>query len=260
MGRKILRRAEKDKIKSAKKIVFFLDYDGTLTPIRKTPGLAKISKSTKNILKKLSRKPWSKVFIISGRSLKDVRSLINLGSLYYIGNHGMELRGPGLSYINPSAKKFKSFIQKSCQILKKKVHLRGIILENKIYTLSVHYRLLRKSKVQGFKKSFFEIIKTLKKTNSIKITEGKKVLEVRPDINWDKGKSVSWVLKRIKPKNFLPVCIGDDRTDEDAFRALGKKGISILVSRIHRKTKAGYRLKSPKDTAKFLEFILKVKK
>ena len=96
MGGKIFRRTEKDivkKIKRAKGIIFFLDYDGTLTPIRKKPSLARIEKDTKALLKKLQAEPWAEIFIISGRSLKNVKNLIGLKSIHYIGNHGMELDG-----------------------------------------------------------------------------------------------------------------------------------------------------------------------
>ena len=255
MGGKILRRIKKDlekRIKHTKKIIFFLDYDGTLTPIRKKPRLAKIDKNTKLLLTKLASKPHSRVFIVSGRSLKDIRSLIGLRSLCYIGNHGIELEGPGFKYINPKAKSLKPFIQRAYQTLKKKLKIKGIILENKIYTLSLHYRLVDSKKMPVLKKIFNGIIRDLQKTKKVKITEGKKVLEIRPNTKWDKGKILKWVLKKKKSKGATVISIGDDKTDEDAFRALGKKGISILVSGKQRKTFAQYRLNSPKEVRNFL--------
>jgi len=86
------------------------------------------------------------------------------------------------------------------------------------------------------------------------IQKGKKVFEIRPDIKWDKGEIVKWVLKRKSSKKYLPICIGDDTTDEDAFRAIGKKGITILVSRKPKKTYAQYRLNSPKEVLSFLKW------
>ncbi len=259
MGRKILRRIEKDiaeRITRAKKVIFFLDYDGTLTPIKKKPGLARLDRDTKTLLKKLAKRASSKVFIISGRSLKNVKNLIGVKSLYYIGNHGIELEGPHLKYINRSAKALKPFIQKSYKSLKKKLRFKGVILESKTYTMSLHYRLVNPDKVPTLKRVFKNTIKDLLKRGKIKITEGKKVLELHPNIKWNKGDIVNWVLRRLKSKRALLICIGDDRTDEDAFKALGKRGISILVSKNRKKTFAQYRLNSPKEVVKFLyEFV-----
>lgn len=258
MGRKILRRAKEDlkrKIKNAKRIIFFLDYDGTLTPIRKRFPLAKISKEAKAVLRRLAGKKGIRVFIVSGRILRDVKKLIGVRSLYYIGNHGIELVGPGIKYVNLQARALRPVIQKAYRALKKKLKIKGVILENKIYTLSVHYRLVRAGRVVALKRIFNETVRDLRKNKIVKITEGKKVLEVRPDIEWNKGTIVKKVLKRFKSKNTLAICIGDDKTDEDAFRALGKRGISILVSRKRRKTFAQYRLKSPKEVIKLLKLL-----
>jgi len=108
------------------------------------------------------------------------------------------------------------------------------------------------------KRIFKDAIKDLRKTKKLLFTEGKKVLEVRPNIKWDKGKSVNWILRKISSggkKNGLPICIGDDITDEDSFKVLAKKGIGILVSKNARKTFAQYRLESPKDVAKLLRAL-----
>jgi len=250
MGRKIFRGTKKS-------LVLFLDYDGTLTPIREKPSLAKIKKSTRALLKKLASKRNLKIFIISGRSLKDVKSLIRVKGLCYIGNHGIEFEGPGFRYTHPGAKKLKSTVQKCYKLFRTNLKFKGILVENKIYTLSVHYRLVRDEEARALKSEFWRIIKNLRERKKIKVTEGKKVLELRPNIKWDKGRIVKYVLKHLPASSPDVICIGDDRTDEDAFRALGKRGISILVSRKPRKTAASYRMRSPKDVFKFLKFILK---
>ena len=85
---------------------------------------------------------------------------------------------------------------------------------------------------------------------------GKKVFEIRPDIICDKGTAVKRILKKKNMKKYLPISVGDDKTDEDAFRAIGNKGITIFVSRKPRKTFARYRLKSPKEVIKLLEWFL----
>ncbi|MBL7156981.1 MAG: trehalose-phosphatase [Candidatus Omnitrophica bacterium] len=262
MGGKISGRIKKDlakRIKGAKKIIFLLDYDGTLTPICKRPSLAKMQKSTKSLLSKIAKKSWSKIFIVSGRILKDVKSLIGLRLLYYVGNHGIELEGPGVYYMCGGAKTLKPLIQKCCRILERTLDLKGVFIENKLYTMSLHYRLLDPVKIPAMKKVFQDAIRDLRKTKKIRITEGKKVLEVRPRIKCDKGTIVRRILKREKTKNILPICIGDDITDEDAFKALGKKGISIFVSNKKRKTSAEYRLNSSREVIKFLRWVLLIR-
>jgi len=259
MGGKIPRRikeAIKEKLKTAKGIIFFLDYDGTLTPIKPKPHQAKIDKSTKDLLKKLVKKTKRNVFIVSGRGLADVKKMLRIPGLYYIGNHGIEVKGPGINYIYPPAKTLKPILQKCHRVIKKNVKAKGIALENKGYTLSLHYRGAQKNQKPGIKKAFWIAISGVLRTGKIKITSGKEVLEVRPNIKWDKGKILKWVLKKKNTKFLLPICIGDDITDEDAFRALGKKGISILVSKKKRKTKAQYRLASVKEVVNLLKWCI----
>lgn len=260
MGGKILRRTKKSliaKIKCAKKIIFFLDYDGTITPIKKKPRLAKIGKKARALLKILAKKKWAKVFILSGRSLQDVKRLVGLKTLYYIGNHGLEAMGPALRYVHPQARKSRPYVKKAYRDLKARLKQRGVLVEDKNLTLSLHYRLADKRKIPLIKKAFWNIIGGLVKEKKIKITEGKKVLEVRPNIKWDKGKIVTRILGRTK--RALPICIGDDKTDEDAFNALGKEAVTILVSEKPKKTKAKYRLGSPKEVLRFLKTILEEK-
>ena len=262
MGGKILRRTEKDisgRIKRTKKIIFFLGYDGTLVPIRKKPHLARLDGNTRKLLRQISRKSWAKIFIISGRSLKDVKNLVGLKTLYYIGNHGIEAEGPGLHYINPKARSLKRAIQKSYTILKKNLRIKGAIVENKTYTLSLHYRLVSPGRIPELVKIFNETIKNLKKSKKVKITEGKKVFEVRPNIKWDKGAVTRWILKKKNLKKYLPICIGDDKTDEDAFKVLRNRGITALVSKKRQKTYAKYRIALPSEVVKFLEWILQIR-
>jgi len=262
MGGKVLRGTEKDitaRIRRAKKILFFLDYDGTLVPIRKKPSLARLARKKKLFLKKLASRTRIKVFIISGRSLENVKRLVGIKRIACIGNHGIELEGPGVSYVNKKAKAIKPLVRKIYRELKKVFRgkkYKGVLLEDKGYTLSFHYRMARRQKIPLIKKLFKDTIAPYLAGRRIRITEGKKIFEVRPNIDWHKGKILNWALKRFGPKGSLVICIGDDRTDEDAFRALGGKGVSILVSKKKKKTSAQYRLRSPEEVMKFLKGVI----
>ena len=253
MGGKIPRRIAEDlkrKICKAGKILLFLDYDGTLSPIRKEPGLARLGSKTRSLLKRLSRRNKVQLFIISGRALRDIKKLIRIKSITYSGNHGIELEGPHYSYINPRANAIRPEIQKYYKILKRAIRIKGAIIENKIYTLSVHYRMVGAAHVDKIE----EILSRIKFSRKVKVARGKKVFEIRPSVDWDKGEIVKMILKK-NGKFTLPIYIGDDITDEDAFRALGKRGASVLVSRRRRKTAARYSLGSTGEVLALLEFI-----
>ena len=259
MGGKILRRIKKDLIKKKNHsdgVFFFLDYDGTLTELKNKPSLAKLDKDVRVILKTLAGLSRVKVFIISGRSLADVKKLVKIPTLNYIGNHGIELKGPRLNYINPPANSARPIIKKALSLLKKNVKYKGVIIEDKTYTLSVHYRLAATSKQSIIRKDILKNIKNFVFGGKIRVSEGKKVIEIRPNVKWDKGRIINWVLQKTKLASILTVCIGDDKTDEDAFRAVGKKGMTIVVSEKPRKSLAQYRLKSPLEVKKFLKWCI----
>ena len=261
MGSKIRIGITKDlinKIKAAPFIFFFLDYDGTLVPIKKRPSLATLPNTTRELLKTLSSKSWAELYIVSGRILKDVEGLVGLKSIGYVGNHGFELKAKGLKYINNKAEASKKAIAEFYGKLKRHLNIKGLITENKFYTLSIHYRLVKdKSLVEMLLKKIYNIAELYK--GKIRLTKGKKVLEIRPNLNWNKGSMVNWILRHSRIKNVLPIFIGDDRTDEDAFRVLRKKGIGILVSNKKRPTYAGIRLKNPQEVHKLLKETLRVK-
>ncbi|MBU0501614.1 MAG: trehalose-phosphatase [bacterium] len=211
------------------KYLLFLDFDGTLTPIVKRPSLAKLSANHKNILKKLSQQPDITLAIISGRQLTDLKNKVGLTNIYYAGNHGLEIFGPKIRLTHPRASAAKPLLSKIKKELKQKLDkIPGVLVEDKILTLSIHYRLVKPSSLKKFKRALRETLAPDLKAKKIKLTEGKKVFEVRPNVPWDKGKTVLWFMKKLG-RHKTPVYIGDDSTDEDAFRALSKKGITIRV-------------------------------
>ena len=141
-------------------------------------------------------------------------------------------------------------------------YIRGAFVEDKGLSLSLHYRLVDKKQVPQIKTIFHEAVILYLVRNKIKIKPGKMVLEVRPPAEWDKGKVVLWLLARRNfisgEKNVLPVYIGDDITDEDAFRALKRKGLTVFVGE-PGDSKADYYLKNTEEVVKFLRLISDLK-
>lgn len=236
------------------KIFLLLDYDGTLVPIARRPDLAVLSPERKKILCRLAKCPNIKIAVISGRSLSNVKKLVGMRNIIYVGNHGFEIDACGKHWIHPVVKKFIPRLKKIKIALKNNLRYRGLLIEDKSLTLSVHSRLLPKIVFPVFKKFFARAIKPWKRM--INITYGKKVFEIRPPVKWDKGQAVKFIIKSLKLKNYWPVYVGDDKTDEDAFRAINinRKGMTIHVGK--GKTLAKMRIKGVKEVYCYLRCLI----
>lgn len=253
----------KDRL-SGKFVLLFLDYDGTLTPIVETPDKAVISEERKDLLDKLSTGPYCKVAIISGRSLSDIKALVGLKDIIYAGNHGLEIEGPKIKFESQVSPKLKSIIRHIYEdALSKLSKIKGVLIEDKGLTISVHYRLVDKKDIQEFLSIFAEITDPYIVRDKIKINSGKKVYEIRPPAMWDKGKVVLWLLARqhflLERNEILPVYIGDDVTDEDAFKVLKKKGLTVFVGE-RATSEAQYYLKTTEEVTEFLKLISDLKR
>jgi trehalose-phosphatase len=245
---------------SDKYIMLFLDYDGTLTPIVSMPDKAFISQEVKELLNKLSKSPKCKLAIISGRALKDIKNIIGLKGNIYSGNHGLEIEGPKIKFEPLVSLRYKAILEQIKNGLNKKLSfINGAFVEDKGLSLSLHYRLVDKEDIPQVKTIFHETIILYLVRNKIKIKTGKMVLEVRPPSEWDKGKIVLWLLARqkfaVKDKNFVPIYIGDDKTDEDAFKVLKNKGITVFVGE-PKSSYAQYYLGDSNEVKEFLKRIL----
>jgi trehalose-phosphatase len=245
-----------------KYLFLFFDYDGTLAPIAKTPQQAVISEKVKELLETLSRKPNLALAIISGRELKDVKNIVGLKNIIYAGNHGLEIEGPKIkfeSHVSPRSKSVMRDIYEN--LISNFSRIKGVLIEDKGLAISVHYRLVDAKNMHEFLSIFFEITKPFTANNKIKINEGKKVYEIRPMVAWDKGKTVLWLLARqqflVEEDKVIPVYFGDDITDEDSFKALKNKGLTIFVGE-PKASKAAYYVKSAAEVAQFMKKVLEL--
>lgn len=246
-------------------VKFFLllsDYDGTLTPIVERPDLAVISEEMKQLLRTITSQSHFAVGIISGRSLRDIQSRIGIKGITYVGNHGLEIEGPELSFIIPQPEEIRTTLQTLCQPLVQAMSsIKGVIVEDKELTISVHYRLAEESRADEIWDIITQVIEPLHSQGKVRVTSGKKIYEVRPTVDCDKGKAIAMLLDRygrLKCQDgMLPIFLGDDITDEDGFKVIEKwRGISILVGEENRDTAARYFLKSPLEVERFLSMLL----
>ncbi len=238
--------------------ILFLDYDGTLTPIVKSPKLAVLPANTRKLLESLVK--HFKVVIISGRSLADVKGSIKLEGIYYVGNHGLEISGPKVKLVKRGAKRASPAITKICRELREGlIKIEGAFVEDKGLSASLHYRLVRPGQIVHLKRNFERIVKPYTASGAIKVTHGKKIFEIRPNVEWDKGKATLWIIDIVDPgRELTPIYIGDDQTDEDAFLALKNKGITVLISEKPRKTHAKFFLRNVDEVKIFLKALLNI--
>jgi alpha,alpha-trehalase len=243
----------------AKGVFLLLDFDGTLTPIADRPQDAKLSPEMEEILRSLAKNRGFKVAIISGRSLSDLKAKIKIRNIIYVGNHGLEIETEGKIFICPEALKSIQTMKELKRILQKELaSIKGIILENKKVGLAIHYRMVKSSEVPKLKRSVGKIFKPFLEKREIKISYGKKILEARPPVFWDKGKAASMLVESFKQERLLSFYLGDDRTDEDAFSALDGKGITVFVGK-KGKSKAKFFLKDVGEVGVFLKRLSALK-
>jgi len=214
-------------IAKAPLIELFLDFDGTITPIESTPDKVFLPADVRKILISLHETGKCRVSIISGRSLSDVLQMVNIEGLYYAGNHGFEIAGPHLKFEYKLTKEQKESLQKLLINLQESLgDISGVLIEDKRYSLSIHYRLVNPLKAEYVRKVVKELANNYP---SVKLTEGKMVLELRHKAEWNKGDAVATIRESFRTKG-LPIYVGDDKTDEDAFQRLSE-GITIRVGR-----------------------------
>uniref|UniRef100_A0A6V7QX89 Trehalose 6-phosphate phosphatase n=1 Tax=Ananas comosus var. bracteatus TaxID=296719 RepID=A0A6V7QX89_ANACO len=251
-----------------KKIVMFLDYDGTLSPIVDDPDCAFMSDA--RCSKALVAKHFTA--IVSGRCRDKVYSFVQLGELYYAGSHGMDIGGPtgGPMHTNSNAKavlfqpasEFLPMMDEVYEALSEKIEsIPGANVENNKFCISVHFRRVEEKKWHVLIEHVRSVVGEYPK---LRITQGRKVLEIRPPIKWDKGKALEFLLESLgfaDSSDVFPVYIGDDRTDEDAFKVLLERGqgVGILVSKSPKDTCASYSLQEPSEVMDFLHGLIEWK-
>ena len=239
-----------------KDIVLLLDYDGTLTPIVSRPQDAWLSEEMRETLMKLAER--CTVGVISGRGLEDVRKRVAIDGIYYAGSHGFEIEGPGVKMEYEKALDFIPVLDKVEEGLRHTLaSVEGALVERKRFSIALHYRNVPDKDIHLVKTAANEVIKENPK---LRKTYGKKVYELQPDIDWNKGRAIEWLMNllEIRKKYTMVFYLGDDITDEDAFEALKTYGTGVVVGNEPRKTKAHYRLNDVGDVSAFLNWLSSV--
>lgn len=244
--------AVEHRIGTAGRISLFLDFDGTLVPIEADPRSPRPDPSTMDTLQALADQNSVVTTIISGRAIEDLYSRIRINGLIYAGNHGREIFGRNLRFVEPVAFTQQRRLELLCEELRTRLQpLDGVNVEFKGLTATVHYRQADESC-----RPEVEATVTAAAANAggaLQVNSGRKVFEIAPRTGWDKGAAVLWINRNLGGDPALTIYLGDDASDEDAFRVLGD-AITIKVSST-AETSARYRLPDPTAVHQFLLWL-----
>jgi alpha,alpha-trehalase len=225
--------------------VVLFDFDGTLSEIVSDPGAATLIPGMADALKSLAE--HCPVAVVSGRALEDIRARVGLSGIWYAGSHGFELTAPeGTHHQNDEAIAAVDVLEHAAAELSNRLSgIDGLLVESKRFSVAVHYRNVASERVAEVTIA----VRVIGQRNGLRVTSGRKVIELRPNLDWDKGKTVEWILEQVEgPGPTFPIYVGDDLTDEDAFDAVRHNGVGIIVRHAEdgdRRSSARFALENP---------------
>jgi trehalose-phosphatase len=238
-----------------KQLALFFDYDGTLTPIVRRPEDATLSDEMRSLLRELAGRVT--VAVVSGRDLADVRRMVELDELYYAGSHGFDVAGPGgMRMQQEAARKHLPDLDEAERKLEDRLEeVEGAWVERKRFAIAVHFREADEADEPRVGQAVDEVRAAHPR---LRRKGGKKIFELQPDVPWDKGYAVRWLLEQLEldGPEVLPVYVGDDLTDEDAFRALAGRGLGIRVGSPDEPTDAEFYLRDTRELEAFIRELL----
>lgn len=242
---------------AAGSLLLGLDFDGTLAPIVPRPEDAALLPAAHAALAAIAARADTHIAVVSGRSLADLRRRVVLDRVYYAGNHGLEIEGPEVHRVHEEAVAARGTLEPLARRLEKELsEIDGVIVEDKGLTLSVHYRMVDDAAEGARVRDAVHACAGA--YPGIRLTDGKKVVEIRPDVDWNKGRAFRFLRETLEERfgRGPAVFIGDDRTDEDAFRELGEMDCSIIVGDPpQHESIAQTALRSPDEVAVFLRML-----
>ena len=228
----------------------FLDYDGTLTPIVARPEDATLDDAMRVVLERLAAR--CVVAVVSGRDLPDVRRLVGIESIHYAGSHGFEIDGPRV-HAEHGREFLEDLDHAEHELARALEAIEGARVERKHFAVAVHFRNVERAQVDTVRDAVDRV--HARRPDRLRRTGGKEILELRPALDWDKGRALRWSAAElgVDVEEAPTLYVGDDTTDEDAFAVLRDHGVGVLVSDEPRRTKAHYRLRDVDEVRRFLE-------
>ena len=238
-----------------RRVALFLDYDGTLTPIVERPEDAELSTAMRHVLKSVAA--CHTTALISGRDLPELKSLVAIEDMVYAGSHGFDIElADGRRQSPPAAQQALPALESAGNQIERQLSgVTGTIVERKEFAVTVHYRLAAAEDHAAIEAAVDQALQSCK---GLRKRGGKKIFELLPDIDWDKGEALLLLLDLLElddAEHIVPIYIGDDVTDEDAFAALGDDGIGIAVGRAAAESNAQWTLPDPSAVGALLGWL-----
>lgn len=234
--------------------VIFLDYDGTVAPLTPVPHQAVLSDEMRDVLRRLME--HCPVALVSSRDLRDLRRMVDIDGLIYLTNGGFEVIGPHGHYVQNEGKSFGSMLDSAESELRYAIgNIRGALVERRRFAVALHHRLVDPKDMPRLMEVFERVAR---RHPELRVVRGRRACRLRPDVDWDRGQAVGLVLNTLKLDGSVPIYIGDDRADEAAFKTIGERGITVLVTNEVRETNAQYVLEDFEEVRQFLEKVIEV--
>lgn len=240
-------------LERAQRLLLCLDYDGTLTPIVSRPEQAQLDAATRHLVRELAG--LCATAIVSGRDRRDVERRVQVPGAFYVGSHGFDVVGPegrplalaiGDPYL-PSLDAAEALLRDGA------ARIPGALVERKRFTIATHSRLVARELLPAVGALVDDV---LERFPDLRREPGKEVVEIRPNVAWDKGKAVLWLQEALGLEDALAMHVGDDITDETVFAVLAETGAGIFVGTEDRTTAARWRLRDPDEVAALLRRMI----
>ena len=244
-------------------LLVMLDIDGTLAPIAARPEEAVVPTETRRAIAALATRPGVHVALVTGRAAADGRRLVAVGRAWVIGNHGCEIVSPeGEVEIDPVVLPFQQPLAQAARALAAAIApVKGVQLENKVWSLSLHYR----NADRGVGPRLRAVVDEIAEKLGLVVTSGKMVLELRAPVRVHKGTAVVSLVQRLGAlgDEASVLFAGDDVTDEDAFRLLRARVPGAVTVRVAETpgtpTAAEFVLRDPAAVRTMLEWLLRLR-
>jgi trehalose 6-phosphate phosphatase len=238
------------------RLLFLSDYDGTLAEFDPDPTIPRPTSETAELLCKLANQTNMSFGIVSGRRISDLRTRTQLPSRAYLaGLHGMEIEVGSRRWQHPDLEAARQYVRSLYERLDDVRNVPGLVLEDKHASVAVHVRAVPPAMRADAIALADRCAEQWVSGGKLRRLSGNMVVEYLPNIAAHKGDATMWIVDDVAERCRQPVWtvfVGDDVTDEDAFRAI-QDGIGVLVG--ERDTHAAHRIADINDVNSLLDWL-----
>jgi trehalose-phosphatase len=238
-------------------LLLLFDFDGTLVEFQADPAAVWLPGHRRDLIERLVARPHTSVAVVSGRRLEDVRARTRLtADLYFAGLHGLEIAGQGERFVHPAVESTTGIVHAVAAALRPRIaDVPGVFVEDKGLSIAMHYREADPAMHPTAVAHFDAAAAPALLGGALRVMRGAFVLELLPNIDWNKGHAARWIIERTRARHgrVLPVYFGDDVTDEDALSAVEADGIGVAAS--ERVGAGHYRVNGPADIERILRSL-----